>query len=86
MKIKDLTWDEAVYPRAAVSQNTVAAYVEALSIGAQFPPVMVQRVVNYPLCGDVSATVMILIDGVHRWHAFKQAGRTGKPRRIHHHI
>jgi hypothetical protein len=79
MKIHDLIWDEAVYPRAAVSQNTVAAYVEALSIGAQFPPVMVQRVVNYPLCGDVSATVMILIDGVHRWHAFKQAGRTDIP-------
>jgi hypothetical protein len=47
---------------------------------------MVQQVVNYPLCGDVSATVMILIDGVHRWHAFKQAGRTGRPRQIHHHI
>jgi hypothetical protein len=57
----------------------VAAYVEALSIGAQFPPVMVQRVVNYTPGKDVSATVVILIDGVHRWHAFKQAGRTDIP-------
>jgi transcriptional regulator with XRE-family HTH domain len=79
MKIDEVIWDDAVYPRAAVSQNTVAAYVEALSIGAQFPAVMVQRVVNYTPGGDVSATVVILIDGVHRWHAFKQAGRTDIP-------
>ncbi|WP_246294212.1 hypothetical protein [Desulfobacter latus] len=79
MKIEDLIWDEAIYPRAPVSQKTVDAYVETLSIGAQFPPVRVQRVVNYSPCGDVSATVMILIDGVHRWHAFRQAGRTDIP-------
>ena len=79
MKIEDLIWDEAIYPRAAVSQKTVEAYVEALSIGAQFPPVRVQRVVNYTPGGDVSATVMIIIDGVHRWHAFRQAGRTDIP-------
>jgi hypothetical protein len=47
MKIHDLIWDEAVYPRSAVNQRTVEAYVEALSIGAQFPAVLVQRVVNY---------------------------------------
>jgi hypothetical protein len=79
MKIDEVIWDDAVYPRAAVSQKTVAAYVEALSIGAQFPAVMVQRVVNYTPGKDVFATVMILIDGVHRWHAFKQAGRTDIP-------
>jgi hypothetical protein len=48
MKIDEVIWDDAVYPRAAVSQNTLAAYVEALSIGAQFPPVMVQRVRKTP--------------------------------------
>ncbi|WP_218576838.1 type II toxin-antitoxin system HicA family toxin, partial [Desulfobacter latus] len=42
MKIEDLIWDEAIYPRAPVSQKTVDAYVETLSIGAQFPPVRVQ--------------------------------------------
>jgi hypothetical protein len=60
MKIHDLIWDEAVYPRSAVNQKTVEAYVEALSIGAQFPAVMVQRVVNYTPGGDLLAIVLIL--------------------------
>jgi hypothetical protein len=84
LKPQNLTWDEAIYPRSAVNQKTVEAYVEALSIGAQFPAVMVQRVVNYTPGGDLLAIVLILIDGVHRWHAFWQAGRTGRPRQIHH--
>ena len=84
MKIQDLIWDEAIYPRTSLNRKTVDAYVEALSIGAQFPPVLVQQVVNYTPGVDVSATVMILIDGVHRWHAFRQAGRPGRPRQIHH--
>jgi hypothetical protein len=79
MKIQDLIWDEGIYPRSSLNRKTVEAYVEALSIGAQFPAVMVQRVVNYTPGGDLLATVMILIDGVHRWHAFIQAGRTDIP-------
>jgi hypothetical protein len=79
MKIQDLIWDEGIYPRASLNQKTVDAYVEALSIGAQFPAVMVQRVVNYTPGGDLLAIVLILIDGVHRWHAFRQAGRTDIP-------
>jgi hypothetical protein len=79
MKIQDLIWDEGIYPRSSLNRKTVEAYVEALSIGAQFPAVMVQRVVNYTPGGDLLAIVLILIDGVHRWHAFRQAGRTDIP-------
>jgi len=79
MKIQDLIWDESIYPRSAVSQKTVEAYVEALSIGAQFPPIKVQQVVNYTPGGDPFATVLIIIDGVHRWRAYKDAGRTDIP-------
>ena len=79
MKTDEVIWDEAVYPRSAVNRRTVDAYVEALSIGATFPPVLVQQVVNYTPGRDVSATVLILIDGVHRWHAFRRAGRTDIP-------
>ena len=79
MKTDDLIWDEAIYPRSSLNQKTVEAYVEALSIGAQFPAVMVQRVVNYTPGGDLLAIVLILIDGVHRWHAFRQAGRSDIP-------
>ena len=53
--------------------------MEALSIGAQFPPIVVQQVVNYTPGGDLSATELIIIDGVHRWCAFKEAGRTQIP-------
>jgi hypothetical protein len=57
-----------------VNRKTVEAYVEALSIGAQFPAVKVQQVVNYTPGGDLLAIVLIIIDGVHRWFAFIEAG------------
>ena len=47
MKTKDLTWDQFIYPRSSVSQKTINAYVEALDIRAQFPPIKIQRVFNY---------------------------------------
>jgi len=74
VKPQNLTWDEAIYPRSAVNRKTVEAYVEALSIGAQFPAVKVQQVLNYTPGGDLLAIVLIIIDGVHRWFAFTEAG------------
>jgi len=44
--ITDLTWVPAIYPRGGKNEKTVQAYVEALSIGAQFPPIKIQRVFN----------------------------------------
>ena len=44
--VSDLTWDQFVYPRAGKSDKTVSAYVEALAMGAQFPPIKIQRVFN----------------------------------------
>jgi DNA-binding XRE family transcriptional regulator len=79
MKPQNLIWDEAIYPRSAVNRKTVEAYVEALSIGARFPAVKVQQVVNYTPGGDLLAIVLIIIDGVHRWFAFTEAGRTHIP-------
>ena len=43
----DLTWYPFIYPRGAKKQETVNAYVEALKIGAKFPPIKIQRVFNY---------------------------------------
>jgi hypothetical protein len=51
VSIFDLTWDQFIYPRGSKSDKTIGAYVEALSIGAQFPPIKIQRVFNYP-AGD----------------------------------
>jgi len=73
----DLTWDGYIYPRANRSQQTVSAYVEALDIGASFPPIRVQRVFNYTDeqgNGTPEEIVTIIIDGIHRWSAFKEKG------------
>ena len=71
----DLTWDKFIYPRGAVSQKTISAYVEALEIGAQFPPIKIQRVFNYTDANGNKITIAtIILDGVHRWSAFKEMG------------
>ncbi len=71
--VSDLTWDHFIYPRGSKSDKTIGAYVEALAIGAQFPPIKIQRVFNYP-DGDETTEAIIILDGIHRWHAFKEKG------------
>ena len=46
--IADLTWSSFICPRGRRSKETVKAYVEALKVGATFPPIKVQRLFNYP--------------------------------------
>ena len=48
INISDLTWDSSIYPRGGKNEKTVEAYIEALTLGAEFPPVKIQRVYNYP--------------------------------------
>lgn len=75
MKTKDLTWDQFIYPRDSVSQKTINTYMEALDIGAQFPPIKIQRVFNYTDAnGSKTTIVTIILDGIHRWSAFKEKG------------
>lgn len=75
--ITDLTWDHSIYPRAARNQKTVNAYAEALAIDAQFPPIKIQRVFNYTdEHGNKKSIVTIILDGIHRWSAFKERGIT----------
>ncbi len=72
-----LVWDRFIYPRGKRSQQTVSAYIEALDIGARFPPIRVQRVFNYTDeqgNGTPEEIVTIIIDGIHRWSAFKEKG------------
>jgi hypothetical protein len=38
LKIENLIWDKKTYPRPNKSDKTINAYVEAMSIGATFPP------------------------------------------------
>jgi len=77
MNITDLTWDHSIYPRAARSWKTVNAYAEALAVDAQFPPIKIQRVFNYTdEHGNEKFEAVIILDGIHRWSAFKEKGIT----------
>jgi len=44
VNIADLTWSPFIYPRGGRNEETVKSYVEALRIGAKFPPIKIQRV------------------------------------------
>ena len=78
--VSDLTWDQFIYSRGGKSEKTINAYVEALEIGAQFPPIKIQRVFNY--ANDNETTDLpagrhgatIILDGIHRWCAFMEKG------------
>jgi len=73
--ISDLIWDETIYPRSARKQQTIDAYSEALTAGAQFPPIIIQPVVNYPAPNTcLSEILMLILDGIHRWSACKVLG------------
>ena len=75
IKIKDLTWDPSIYPRITKSQQTINAYAEALEISAQFPPIKIQRVFNYPDAdGNKTTQATITLDGNHRCAAFQEKG------------
>ena len=73
VNVSDLTWDQFIYPRGGKSEKTINAYVEALAIGAQFPPIKIQRVFNYA-DGNETTEATIILDGIHRWFAFKESG------------
>ncbi len=72
INISDLTWSKFIYPRGGKNEKTVEAYVEALTIGAQFPPIKIQRVLNYTNGNETEAT--LILDGIHRFFAFKKSG------------
>ena len=71
INISDLTWESSVYPRGGKNEKTVEAYVEALTIGAQFPPIKIQRIFNYTN-GNEKTEAALILDGIHRWLAFKK--------------
>jgi ParB-like chromosome segregation protein Spo0J len=73
LNLSDLIWDQAIYPRAGINQKTIEAYVEALRLGAQFPPIKIRRVLNYPVNGRKQEAI-IIVDGLHRFFAFKECG------------
>ncbi len=71
-----LTYDAAIYPRGGENKKTVDAYVEALNVGARFPPIKIQKVFNYPdgRNGNEKTEATLILDGLHRLLAFKACG------------
>jgi len=74
VNIADLTWSPFIYPRGGRNEETVKSYVEALRIGAKFPPIKIQRVFNYPGDNDKKTEVALILDGIHRCSAHKECG------------
>ena len=73
INISDLTWESSIYPRGGKNEKTIEAYMEALNIGAQFPPIKIQKVLNYT-DGNEKTEATLILDGLHRWFAFKECG------------
>jgi len=61
IKLSEVVFDQAIYPRAEWSQATVNRYAEAINAGDEFPPIVLEADTNR------------LLDGMHRLQAHKQA-------------
>jgi Domain of unknown function (DUF4326) len=64
VSLADVVLDMDIYPRAEWNQSTVERYVEALSAGDQFPPIILEANTNR------------LLDGMHRYQAHRRLGRS----------
>lgn len=62
LSIDEVNINHSYYPRVSVDDETVERYANSLSLGEQFPPVVVDR-------------DNVLIDGYHRFLAFKETDR-----------
>ena len=61
VKLADIVWDPAIYPRAKWSTATIRRYADALEAGDIFPPLVLEAGTNR------------LLDGKHRLEAYKLA-------------
>lgn len=70
LKLSEIVRDEDIYPRQNVSHVTIESYVEALKVGARFPPVEVQRV--WIKNGEDFEEKTVCLDGWHRLEAYRE--------------
>ena len=77
IQISDIVLDESIYPRENIDHKRVGVFVENLRDGHLFDPIQVQVSPDsdLPDIGLVKGKYRIL-DGAHRWSAYKKAGRT----------
>jgi hypothetical protein len=64
LSIESIVIEEHYYPRSHVDWHNVLHYTRALETGAKFPPLVVGK----------RKTDYVLLDGRHRWSAYKKFG------------
>ena len=70
--ITQIILDEEIYPRSGVYPKRVSMFAENIHDGFKIDPIEVQI---HPEYGDKYR----ILDGVHRWHAYKEIGATEIP-------
>ncbi len=66
--IMDIILDESIYPREKIDQKRIGVFAENMRDGFNFDPIEIQ---SHP---QRKGKYRIL-DGVHRWSAYKEVGR-----------
>ena len=81
--VSHILLDESIYPRENLDHKRIGVFVENLRDGFEFEPILVQIFENPELSEPSSAareTIWYrILDGAHRWTAFKKTGRTRIP-------
>jgi len=72
--ISDIFLDESIYPRENIDHKRIGVFIENLRDGFVFEPIVVQA------CPDPEIAAKRgkyrILDGVHRWSAYKKTGVT----------
>ena len=81
--VSDIVLDESIYPRENLDHKRIGVFVENLRDGFEFDPILVQVFEN-PELSESSSMIKEtgkyrILDGAHRWSAFKKTGRTRIP-------
>ncbi len=68
--IDSIVWDTSIYPRSKWSTATIDRYAEAMEAGETFPPITIEKGTSR------------LLDGKHRYEAYKKRSENGKPLKV----
>jgi hypothetical protein len=71
--ISDIFLDESIYPRENIDHKRIGIFEENLRDGFVFEPIVVQA---WPDTGKAKKGKYRILDGVHRWNAYKKTGVT----------
>ncbi len=69
ISISDIILDESIYPRDKIDQRRVGIFTDILRDGFNFDPIEIQ--IHPERKGKYR-----ILDGVHRWSAYKEVGLT----------